>query len=398
MAAEVPASSVFPSPIFPQPALPHLTITGHFVRTGRVGGAEPMLYNLLQGFSDIRVKTTLLCGSERDLAPQFLAQSAGGTLRLLECGGTGTRFVAEQRACLRPDLSSDAILFPNYYVPPIVPRRLGRICVVMHDFQYRHFPQYFSAKKRAWLRLSQEFAMRRADRVIVISDFVRQDAIRLFGRGIAGKLIHIPNAMSWDRFEGGLDQARPCSRPYILSVAAQYPHKNLETMIRAFQTVARADADVQLVLCGQSYDRLHGVATQGRRKRTDIVAVVEALGLAGRVQFTGHVDDATLAPWYRHATMFVFPSLFEGFGMPPVEALGFGLPTLTTGLTALPEVTQGLAQAVRNPLDAAEWASKMSEILCAPGQHRPSADGVAGLKAFYHPTRIARIYAAALTT
>jgi glycosyltransferase involved in cell wall biosynthesis len=357
-----------------------------------------MLYNLLHGMSERGIETTLLCGEAANLASEFRASIAGGPIRVRESGGNGSRFLAEQRACLQKGLSADAILFPNYYVPPVVPRSLGRVGVVMHDFQYRHFPQYFSAKKRAWLRAAQAYAMRRADRVIGISNFVCEDAVRLFGRSVERKLVHIPNPLSWDRFAAGLDAPRPCARPYILSVAAQYPHKNLETVIRAFEAVAKAEPEVQLVLVGQSYAGLSGVAAAGKHRGNDITALAESLGLSARIQFTGYVDDAALAQWYRHAEMFVYPSLFEGFGMPPVEALGFGLPTLTTGRTALPEVTRGLARTVVDPLDVAEWASAMTMMVRDPDQHRPSAEEVASLKAFYHPARIAQEYALALTS
>jgi glycosyltransferase involved in cell wall biosynthesis len=351
-----------------------------------------MLYNLLDGLVAERVDTTLLCGGRHHLSGRFLAGIDPAALRVVERGGPGNRFVAEQRACLDPTLAADAVLFPNYYVPPIVPRRLGRVGVVMHDFQYRHFPRHFSARKRAWLRAAQAWAMRRADRVIAISAFVRGDAIRLFGGRVADKIAVVPNAVSWARFADSLGRPRPAPRPYILSVAAQYPHKNLETVIRAFDRLARSNRDLLLVLCGQGYAGLHGVAA----RRAGLGALIDELELADRVVLTGHVDDPTLAQWYRHAEMFVFPSLFEGFGMPPVEALGFGLPTLVSGTTSLPEVTRGLAHIVDRPRDAAAWAAAMAAILRAPDPFRPPPDDVERLRAFYHPARIARAYVAAL--
>jgi glycosyltransferase involved in cell wall biosynthesis len=374
--------------------LPRLIVAGHFVQTGRVGGAEQMLYNLLRGLIANVVDTTLICGDERNISPAFLAEIATAqSLRILTAGGNSARFIAEQLACLRTDISADAVLFPNYYVPPITPRRLGRVGVVIHDFQYRHFPQYFSRKKRAWLHLSQSLTMRLADRVIVISDFVRRDAIRWFGERIADRIVVIPNALSWDRFETGPDRPRPLLRPYILSVAAQYPHKNLATLLRAFAIVARKDRDVQLVLCGQLYAQLHGVGGAGG----DISGLIGELGLSDRVMQTGFVDDPTLADWYRHAEFFVFPSLFEGFGMPPVEALGLGLTVLTTRATAIPEVTMGLAQMVEDPLSVEEWADKLIALLAKPSAWRPSPSDVARLRDVYRPERIARSYLAALT-
>lgn len=373
---------------------PRLLIAGHFVRAGKVGGAEQMLYNLLLGLSVKNIDTTLICGDRENISKDFLPiLESSKTLRLVECGGRGNRFFSEQRACLNYSLSSNAILFPNYYVPPIIPSRLGRVGVVIHDFQYRHFPQYFSAKKRAWLHVSQAAAMRLADRIIVISDFVREDAIRWFGEKFANKIAVIPNALSWDRFADGIGYSRPLSDRYILSVAAQYPHKNLETLIRAFAIVARRDRGIKLVLCGQNYRGLSGVM----QRHTNIDHLISEFGLTDRIHLTGFVDNKNLARWYEHAEMFVFPSIFEGFGMPPVEALSFALPTLTTRRTAIPETTFGLAQMVEDPFNIDEWASHIIEMLRNPDVYRPSIESVDKIKNIYDPAVIANSYINAMS-
>ena len=71
---------------------------------------------------------------------EFVLESATTCRRIIECGGSGSRFLAEQIACLDYRISGNSILFPNYYVPPLVPSRLGHVAVVIHDFQYRHYP------------------------------------------------------------------------------------------------------------------------------------------------------------------------------------------------------------------------------------------------------------------
>ena len=159
--------------------LGRVLVMAHFVHAGRVGGAEQVLYNVVRGMAAHGAHVDMVCGARGRLDPMALAdlEKLAG-FRAVEAGGTGLRFVAEQRACLRRDLQAAAVLFPNYYVPPIVPRRLGRVAVVLHDLQHCHFPQYFSARKRAWLAASQALSMRRADTVIAISRFVACDAVR----------------------------------------------------------------------------------------------------------------------------------------------------------------------------------------------------------------------------
>jgi len=367
----------------------NLAIAGHFVRAGEVGGAEHMLYNLVAGFDAHPVNVTLACSNAGQMDPLAIARFRRMPgLRIVETGGPASRFLAEQRAVLNRSLASDAVLFPNYFVPPHVPARLGRVVSVLHDLQYRHFPEHFTLKKRAWLRAAHRLAVWRADTVVVLSDFVRNDAIRWLGGGCARKLVTIPNPISWARFAGAAGTPRPMERPYILSVAAQYPHKNLATLLRAFALVAARDRDVQLVLCGQFADGLRGIA--GVQQRLPDLA--RELGISDRLVLTGYVDDPTLGRWYHHAAAFAFPSLFEGFGMPPVEALGLGLPVITTGCTSLPEVTLGLAHYVSDPAGIEEWAALLEGAARNPDAYRPGEAAMQRLRAHYAPERIAGLY------
>ncbi len=355
-----------------------------------MGGGEHMLYNLLRGLSRRCAELTILCASERSLDAVALASlRLQPGVRVMECGGHRIRFVAEQQACLRADLAGNLTLFPNYFVPPLTPRRLGRIATVFHDLHHLHHPQNFSSRKRAWLHVAQQLSARKADRIVVISEFVRQDVARHFGRSVERKLALIPNPVDWNRFGKTSSTDSPLDRPYILSVAAQYPHKNLEVLVRSFAEVARRNRDLQLVLCGQDYRSLVGASGP----RAGLRPLIEELGIGDRVRLTGYVDDESLGRWYRHATLFAFPSIFEGFGMPAAEALGLGLPTLTTRRTALHETTLGLASYVDDPFRVGEWAARIEDMARDPERHRPHPSDVARLRALYDVDRVAGEYA-----
>ena len=339
-----------------------ILISNHFIYSGRVGGAEHMAYNLVRGLKQARAEPVVLCSDKRNLAKQFVSECGSTGVPVISCGtGSGPRFLVEQRACLDRSLSGDAILFPNYFLPPVVPRRLGATAVVIHDFQYRHLPEYFSLKKRLWLRLCHERALRHADQVIFISEFVRQDAIRWFGP-VAQRGVVIPNPISWDRFAETREAPALPNRPYILSVAAHYPHKGLSVLLRAFARFSVRRKDFCLVVVGQ----LAGNLVSGSDNEGRLEALIHELGLEDRVCVTGYLSDNQLGSYYRHAAAFAFPSVFEGFGMPAVEALGFGLRCLTTRCTALPETTLGLADYVDDPADADEWASRLDRLVDAP--------------------------------
>ena len=107
---------------------------------------------------------------------------------------------------------------------------------------------------------------------------------------------------------------------------------------------------------------------------------------------TGYVDDRTLGSLYRRATVFAFPSLFEGFAMPPIEALGLGLPVLTSRATSIPEVTMGLATYLDDPRDPTETADRLGEMLDDPEAARPSTADVARVREAYDPVGIAARY------
>jgi glycosyltransferase involved in cell wall biosynthesis len=348
-----------------------------------------MSYNLVRGLGQAHAEPTVLCADRANLSEQFIQDCQDAAVPVVECGGTkGPRFLVEQRACLDRSLHGDAILFPNYFLPPFVPRRLGAAAVVIHDFQYRHFPEHFSAKKRAWLRLSHARALRKAEQVIFISEFVRQDAIRWFG-SIAERGIVIPNPISWDRFTESGESEPDDDRPYILSVAAHYPHKHLDILLRAFAEFSIRHKDFRLVLVGQLARNLVSVSDKAGK----LGGLIDELGLADRVHLTGYLTEAQLGNYYRHASAFAFPSVFEGFGMPAVEALGFGLRCLTTQCTALPETTLGFAEYVDDPTDVHEWASRLHYLVDAP---RLPPDHVRQIKDRYDPASVGRQYKAAL--
>ena len=299
------------------------------------------------------------------------------------------RFVRATRAMKAIGHSADAVLFTNYFTPPRLPRR-ARTATVIHDLQYRHLPEYFRRRKRVWLRGAHAFTLRRADTVVAISRFVQDDLLRTHGSRWAKKVTVVWNPVSWKRLEAHRSgDSTPIEGPYILAAAAHYPHKNLETLVAAFRELLGRGLDpgAQLVLAGQVGRQLHGVAWT-----PDLESQIKLLGMEGRVIVTGYVDDARLGELYRGARLFAFPSLFEGFALPPVEALGFGLPVVTTRRGSIPEVTLGLARYVDDPLDRVAMARAIEEVWNDPERFRPSADEIERVRRTFDPAVIGARY------
>jgi len=358
------------------------------VFAGRVGGAEQAFYNLLRGFCAIGVRFTLLCSRTKNLDPTFLQDLVAARIPIIANNSRHRRFISEQISCLTPRIHSDAVLFPNYFTPPLVPRRMGRVVTVIHDFLYAEHWNVMSGARREWQRMSYWLTYSRADVVVVPSDFVRERASELYGWRAREKTVTIPIPISWDRFDEASVDAPFEGRPYILTVAAHYPHKNLGVLIRAFARVRRQFPDLLLVMSGQLSTNLLGIGD-----RTNHVSnLIAELDLESAAIATGYLDDARLGNLYRHAALFAFPSLFEGFGMPPVEALGFGLPTLTTQRASLPEVTMGAALYLGDPTSVDEWVDKLTYMLRNLSACRPEQTIVTKIRERYSRNRIAAIY------
>ena len=368
-----------------------LLVSAHFVQAGRVGGAEQMLYGLIKGFRQIGQPVKLLVANPDQLDPGFRgwfeSEKCG---EMIVTGKSSRRFLAEQMACLDREIAGDAVVFPNYFTPPIIPRRVGNPLTVIHDLQYRYFPEYFSRQRRAWMNMAHRLTLRKAFKVIAISSSVRDDIEKHYGDAAAARTTVIHDPIDWTRFEDEDDLAPP-GEPYILSVAAQYPHKNLATLVRAYGEVRKRHPDHKLLLVGQAGDRLLGT-----RGGTDLRKLIAEEGLSDSVVITGYLSDKELGRLLRNATLFAFPSVFEGFGMPPLEAMGFGVPTITTRCGSLPEVTLGRAAYVQDPYSVGEWADRISEVLDAPANHRVAAKDVAEIRRRYAPSNIAMQYLQAL--
>lgn len=363
--------------------MPSIGIDATFVRPGLVGGAEQMLEGVTEGLAaalgpDDRL---LVFGDVRHAVSRAepVAYETGRN-----------RFLSSWQIRRRFGPGLDAMLFPNYFTPPA--RNGPRVVTVMHDLQYRHHPRNFSRRKRAWLRLAHETTLRFADVVVAVSEFVRRDLLSAYGSRHERKVRVIHNPIAWHRLPAPESRQGNATR-CILTVSAQYPHKNLATLLQAFARLRARPSyeDVELIVAGQWSARLIGIA-----RRPDLQTLAARLGLGAAVRFTGYVADAELAALYARASAFAFPSVFEGFGMPAVEALGVGLPVLTTRCAALPETTAGLATYVDDPLDAAEMADKLAAILDAPERFRPAETAVSELRERYSVQRIGRAYYDAL--
>jgi glycosyltransferase involved in cell wall biosynthesis len=246
---------------------------------------------------------------------------------------------------------------PHYVLPPLTP---CKSVVTIHDCIHLRFPQYLPSRLGyAYARSSMWMATHRANRVLTVSEASKRDILRYFHiperridviyNAIDDRLGETPQP---DEIERVRDRYQ-LNAPFVLYAGNIKPHKNLERLIEAFYML-RQDPDlthVKLLIIG---DEISKYATLRR--------AVHRYKLHKHVRFFGFVPDKTLAVLYRLARVFVFPSLYEGFGFPPLEAMASGTPVITSNVSSLPEVV-GDAALLIDPMDAAAIAQAMRRVL-----------------------------------
>jgi glycosyltransferase involved in cell wall biosynthesis len=245
---------------------------------------------------------------------------------------------------------------PHYVLPPLV---RCRSVVTIHDCIHLMFPQYLPNRLAlAYARTSIGLAARRATRVMTVSESSKRDILR-FVDVEPERIDVIYNAYD-ERFEvepREEDVVRVRERyqlhdEFVLYAGNVKPHKNLERLIEAFNLVrARGLDHLKLVLIGDEISRYAAL----RR-------AVHHHQLHKYVRFLGYMPHETLAVMYRLAGVFVFPSLYEGFGLPPLEAMASGTPVVTSNVSSLPEVAADAAILV-DPYDPGAIADGIERVL-----------------------------------
>ena len=232
-------------------------------------------------------------------------------------------------------------------------RTACRNVITIHDVTPLLFPGTHERTNVLYHRHLLPAVLKRADRVITVSESSRRDIVRCFGLAeekIAVVSNGVDPAFLPDPVGEPGETVRSLPRPYILHVGTLEPRKNLELLIRSFALARRRGLDHYLVLAGMrgwGGSRLEAVAAE--------LGVAEALILAGYVP---HDDIPHL---YAGADFFVYPSLYEGFGLPPLEAMACGVPVITSDTSSLPEVT-GDAALLVDPRSEGEVADAMLKL------------------------------------
>ena len=246
----------------------------------------------------------------------------------------------------------DLFYSPNFVLPPLLPNTPSLLTV--HDLSFMRHPETFSDKLRAYLENAVPRSVNRATHIITDSEATRKDLISIFGVA-PEKITTLLLGVSPRFFPVAGDNERQHlirkygvgERPYILALGTVQPRKNYVRLMQALDPIAEKN-NVDLVIAG--------------RPAWLSEPIFDEAGKRSFVHMLGFTDDGDLPALYRQAALFAFPSLYEGFGLPPLEAMACGTPVIASSASSVPEAV-GQAGLLINPLDIDAWTRAIQQVL-----------------------------------
>lgn len=332
-----------------------IAIDAHSVGTG-LGGNESYATNLIEALGEIdqnnqyTIYVTKREAVERfkDRWPNFSVRSTLPHTPLIRIPITLTSELRRNRV---------DVLHVQFTSPPVPP---CPVVVSIHDLSFEHLPLTFKRRSRMQLRMTVRRSARQAAQVLTLSEYVRKDVVETYGvdpARVAIVPLAAPEHFSPVRDKKELQRVRQkygIDENYILSVGAIQPRKNLPRLLQAYSLLRRQQPEgnlPRLVLVGKCawlYD--------------ETLRKISELGLSDLVTLTGHVPEADLPALYSGSSCFIYPSYFEGFGLPPLEAMKCGAPVVVGNRTSLPEVV-GDAAVLVDPFEVSEIAAGIARVL-----------------------------------
>lgn len=340
-----------------------------WIRHNACGGVESFTRNLLDGFTSIKDDTryVLICSS--DNASSFEHYATDNRFRVVNTGIATSNlkktllFEALKLDKLVSRIGANICFVPSYRVPMLNVN--NKYVAVIHDLQVYHYPENFGLLRRTWLRIGAWRAVKNSSKIVAISDFV--------GRDIMSKLNCSPSKISVilnpilpnieeEDFNKTSKELKIEKEKYHYTISALAKNKNLITLLRLMKLIIDTQPkgiSNKLVISGIGL----------RQKDADnidskpLFDYIENNHLQEHIIFTGFVTNERRNSLIKNSQFFLFPSVFEGFGMPVIEAMELGGRVITTSSTSIPEVTENKAVYIDDYYDENKWLDTMKAHL-----------------------------------
>jgi glycosyltransferase involved in cell wall biosynthesis len=319
-----------------------IAINALFLIPDRVGGSETYVRGLVQGLGETDPGNEYMLCLGPEAAPTFQAPNARWRIVTSPMASSrrAARLALEQTWLPQVAARWRAhIVHSAGYTGPLFGGS-ARVTSI-HDMNYKRHPEDLSIGERLVYAAMIPPVARRSQRVLALTESARLDILKWSGARAESVNVVYPGVRT--HWPGGSDcdsarlAAAGVSESFLVTVAASYPHKNLSRLVQAFIADIASRPNVQLVFVGLK-GRAHATVDAAARSHPDQVKVL------------GWVDDALLASLYRRSIGLAFPSLYEGFGLPIIEAMALGAPVLTSNIGAMAEIAGNAAELI-DPYD-----------------------------------------------
>lgn len=331
-----------------------------WLKPNKSGGVESFIRNLLDGFLELEDKNTYVLFTAKDNTESLANYKKDKRIEIVECD-THANNVKEH--LIWQNLKQYKILKKNYinfcffpvYEMPLYKNKKIKSVTTIHDIQACHFPEFFSKLENLWFRMGWKSVLKNANRVVTISDFTKADIENHFKHKGNIQRIYNPIVLNNEKecsFKEISKKYNITANNYYYTVCSLHKHKNLITLINIVEEIVKKNIDIPKTLV---------VSGVGGPQKQELQEIIKNKNLQDNIILTNFVSNEERNSLIENSNTFLFPSLFEGFGMPPIEAMMLGTNVVTTKCTSLYEVTENKCLYVNDPLNCSEWIDKIRE-------------------------------------
>lgn len=332
-----------------------------WVKPGKSGGVESYIRNLLDGFLELDDNNNYILFTAKDNDETFNKYLYDDRVKKILCNTNANDVKGHllwQNFKFYKILKKYNILFcffPVYEMPINKNKKIKNVTTI-HDVQALYYPEYFSKLENIWFKLAWSQTLKNSNATVAISENTKNDLESNFKK--YNKIVRIYNPIvlndkektSFDEIE---NEYKIDKENYYYTVSSLLKHKNLITLINVMEKIVYENINVpkKLVISGV-----------GGSQKTALIETITQKGLNNNIILTKFVSNEERNCLIRNSNAFLFASLFEGFGMPPIEAMMLGSRVITTKCTSLLEVTRNESVYVDNPIDINDWINRIIEI------------------------------------
>lgn len=333
-----------------------------WLRPQKVGGTEFYIRNLLDGFLNLDKEYEFVLLVSKDNAETFEKYEKDSRFRLLRtnvvsaniAGRILWQYFLQNRLLRKSGLRK---CFVPVYCRPLFNGGITYVNVI-HDLQAYHYPQYHPFHEIAYSRLTWWLDSKFSKKIVAISNWVKEDILQKYRLSEEKvKVIYNPILIHPEDMEETAVLERKFGvreKEYFYTVSQMIPHKNLMTLIRMMEKIKQNNEDIprKLLITGITGNAAEELKTEIQKRK-----------LEENVILTGFVENPMRNTLYKNCYVFLFPSIFEGFGMPPIEAMLLGATVVTTKCASIPEITQNRANYVDDPFDEEDWIKRIKNAV-----------------------------------